>query len=165
VLEAKEYVASIVSNTAGSLLNLLPAIIFLISCFLAFATGTSWGTFGILIPICLQVFPLESGNPLAIICVSSCMAGAVCGDHCSPISDTTIMSSAGAQCDHFAHVSTQLPYAITAAAVSFITYLVAGFVNNAVISLVIGIALMIITIFVIKKLNKFSPEEVSETAK
>ena len=116
-LGAAEYVAAVVENSAGSLLNFLPAIIFLIACGLAFATGTSWGTFGILIPITLKVFPLESGNPLAIICVSACMAGAVCGDHCSPISDTTIMSSAGAQCDHIAHVSTQMPYAMTAAAV------------------------------------------------
>ena len=125
-LGAAEYVAAVVENSAGSLLNFLPAIIFLIACGLAFATGTSWGTFGILIPITLKVFPLESGNPLAIICVSACMAGAVCGDHCSPISDTTIMSSAGAQCDHIAHVSTQMPYAMTAAAVSFVTYIVAG---------------------------------------
>ena len=112
-------------SSAGSLLNFLPAIVFLIACFLAFATGTSWGTFGILIPICLHAFPLESGNPLAIVCVSACMAGAVCGDHCSPISDTTIMSSAGAQCDHIAHVSTQLPYAVSAAVCSFLAYIAA----------------------------------------
>lgn len=142
-LGAAEYVAGLVSQSAGAMLSFLPAIIFVIACFLAFATGTSWGTFGILIPICLEVFPLASGNPLGVICVSACMAGAVCGDHCSPISDTTIMSSAGAQCDHINHVSTQLPYAISAATVSFITYIVAGFVHNAAISLVVGILLML----------------------
>ena len=149
-LGAKEFVAGVVESSAGSLLNILPAIVFLIACFLAFATGTSWGTFGILIPICLQVFPLESGNPLAVICVSACMAGAVCGDHCSPISDTTIMSSAGAQCDHIVHVSTQLPYAVTAAAVSFVAYLVAGFVTNAAVSLIIGIIVMVCAIMFMK---------------
>ncbi len=149
-LGAKEFVAGVVESSAGSLLNILPAIVFLIACFLAFATGTSWGTFGILIPICLQVFPLESGNPLAVICVSACMAGAVCGDHCSPISDTTIMSSAGAQCDHIVHVSTQLPYAVTAAAVSFVVYLVAGFVTNAAVSLIIGIIVMVCAIMFMK---------------
>ena len=153
-LGAKEYVAGIVESTAGSLLNFLPAIVFLIACFLAFATGTSWGTFGILIPICLHAFPLESGNPLAIICVSACMAGAVCGDHCSPISDTTIMSSAGAQCDHLAHVSTQLPYAVTAAVVSCITYMVAGFVGNAAVSLIVGLVLMVATLFIVKYVTK-----------
>lgn len=153
-LGAKEFVAGIVENTAGSLLNFLPAIVFLIACFLAFATGTSWGTFGILIPICLHAFPLESGNPLAIICVSACMAGAVCGDHCSPISDTTIMSSAGAQCDHLAHVSTQLPYAITAAVVSFITYIIAGFAGNAAVSLIVGIVAMVATLFIVRYVTK-----------
>lgn len=141
-LGAKDFIAGVVQQSAGSLLNFLPAIVFLIACFMAFATGTSWGTFGILIPICLSVFPLESGNPLGVICVSACMAGAVCGDHCSPISDTTIMSSAGAQCDHLAHVSTQLPYAVTAAAVSFITYIIAGFTGNPVISLIAGIVIL-----------------------
>ena len=150
-LGAAEYVASVVEKSAGSLLSFLPAIIFVIAFFLAFATGTSWGTFGILIPITLKVFPIESGNPLAIICVSACMAGAVCGDHCSPISDTTIMSSAGAQCDHIAHVSTQIYYAMTCAAVSFITFIIAGFVHNAVISLLVGIILMICTTFILHK--------------
>lgn len=149
-LGAAEYVAGIVEKSAGSLLSFLPAMVFVIACLLAFATGTSWGTFGILIPICLKVFPLESGDPLAVICVSACMAGAVCGDHCSPISDTTIMSSAGAQCDHINHVSTQIPYAVTAAAVSFITYIIAGFVHNAVVSLIIGIALMVAMVFVLR---------------
>lgn len=145
-LGAKEFIAGVVEQSAGSLLNFLPAIVFVIACFMAFATGTSWGTFGILIPICLHVFPLEGGNPLSVICVSACMAGAVCGDHCSPISDTTIMSSAGAQCDHLVHVSTQLPYAVTAALVSGLTYIVAGFVGNAAVSLVFGIVAMVAAI-------------------
>ncbi len=157
-LGAAEYVAGVVQNSAGSFLNFLPAIIFVIAAFLAFATGTSWGTFGILIPITLNVFPLESGNPLSIICVSACMAGAVCGDHCSPISDTTIMSSAGAKCDHIAHVSTQLPYALTAAAASFVTYMIAGFVRNGVVSLLIGVVIMAIPIVLIKKFTKKKAE-------
>ena len=148
-LGAAEYVAAVVENSAGSLLKFLPAIIFVIATALAFATGTSWGTFGILIPITLNVFPLESGNPLSIICVSACMAGAVCGDHCSPISDTTIMSSAGAKCDHIAHVSTQMPYALTCAAISFITYIVAGFATNAVVSLVVGIIITLVAMFLL----------------
>ena len=147
-LGAKQFVEALVQNSAGSFQSFLPAIVFLIGAFLAFATGTSWGTFGILIPITLAVFPL--GNPLGIICVSACMAGAVCGDHCSPISDTTIMASAGAQCDHVTHVSTQLPYAITVAGVSFVSYIIAGFVPNAFITLPIGIILMIGTLFVIR---------------
>ncbi len=155
-LGAAEYVAGIVENSAGSMLSFLPAIIFLIAVGLSFATGTSWGTFGILIPITLKVFPLESGNPLAIICVSACMAGAVCGDHCSPISDTTIMSSAGAQCDHIAHVSTQMPYAITCAAISFVTYLVAGFVKNAAVSLLIGVVMTLVVMFLLHTMQKNS---------
>ena len=147
-LGAKQFVEALVQNSAGSFQSFLPAIVFLIGAFLAFATGTSWGTFGILIPITLAVFPL--GNPLGIICVSACMAGAVCGDHCSPISDTTIMASAGAQCDHVTHVSTQLPYAITVAGVSFVSYIIAGFVPNAFITLPIGIILMIGTLFVFR---------------
>ena len=157
-LGAAEYVAGIVENSAGNMLGFLPAIIFLIAVGLSFATGTSWGTFGILIPITLKVFPLESGNPLAIICVSACMAGAVCGDHCSPISDTTIMSSAGAQCDHIAHVSTQMPYAITCAGISFVTYLVAGFVKNAAVSLVIGAALTLVVMFTLHIAQKGAKE-------
>ena len=157
-LGAKEYVAGVVENAAGSLLNFLPAIVFLVACFLAFASGTSWGTFGILIPICIAVFPLTSGNTLSIICVSACMAGAVCGDHCSPISDTTIMSSAGAQCDHVAHVSTQLPYAMTVAAVSFVTYVVAGFSRNAIVSLIVGIVLTLAVIYFAKYMTKSSGE-------
>ena len=150
-LGAAEFVAGVVDETKGSFTNVLPAVIFFIACVLSFATGTSWGTFGILIPITLKAFPLDGTSPLAIICVSACMAGAVCGDHCSPISDTTIMSSAGAQCNHIAHVSTQLPYALTAAIVSFITYFIAGFVTNAFICLAIGVALMVGTVLVLKK--------------
>lgn len=136
---------------AGSLQNFLPAIIFLVACGIAFATGTSWGTFGILIPIVLSVFP--AGSELVVIGMSACLAGAVCGDHCSPISDTTIMSSAGAQCEHVNHVSTQLPYAITVAVVSFVSYLITGFMQNWLISLPIAIALMLVTLFVIRKLT------------
>lgn len=148
-LGAKEYVAALVKASAGTFVSLLPAIIFLVGCFLAFATGTSWGTFGILIPIVVDAF--SATNPqLMIIAISACMAGAVCGDHCSPISDTTIMASAGAQCEHVNHVSTQLPYAITAAAVSCVSYIVAGYVRNVVISLIVAIALMLATLSVIK---------------
>ncbi len=124
-LQAKEFVAGVVAGSASGFKIFLPAIIFVIACFLAFATGTSWGTFGILIPICIAAFP-ESSDPIRIISISACMAGAVCGDHCSPISDTTVMASAGAQCNHVNHVSTQLPYALTVAAISFVTYIVAG---------------------------------------
>ena len=151
-LGAKEFVAGMMETSAQGLMNLLPAIIFLVACFLAFATGTSWGTFGILIPIVVAVF--EGRNEtMMIISISACMAGAVCGDHCSPISDTTIMASAGAQSNHINHVNTQLPYAITCAAVSFVTYIVAGFVQSAWIVLPIGIVLMLGTLFVISKLN------------
>lgn len=148
-LGASEYVASIVEQSAGAFLNFLPAIIFVIAALLAFATGTSWGTFGILIPITLKVFPLESGNMLAIICVSACMAGAVCGDHCSPISDTTIMSSAGAQCDHITHVSTQVPYVLTAAVISCLTYIVAGFTQSGPLPLIIGAAFTVFVVFML----------------
>lgn len=149
-LGADVFVAEAVKTSASGFMNFLPAIIFLIGCFLAFATGTSWGTFGILIPIVVAVF--ENTNPtLMIISISACMAGAVCGDHCSPISDTTIMSSAGAQCNHVNHVSTQLPYAMTAAAVSFVTYIIAGFVQTAWIALPAGIVLMILVLLVIRK--------------
>ena len=150
-LGAGEYVAALVNSSAAGFKSFLPAIVFLIGCFLAFATGTSWGTFGILIPITLAVFPLT--DPLGVICVSACMAGAVCGDHCSPISDTTIMASAGGQCDHVVHVSTQLPYALTVAAVSFVSYIIAGFVRNAWICLPIAILLMIATLAVIKRVS------------
>lgn len=147
-LGAKQYVEMLVKGSASGFKSFLPAIVFLIACFLSFSTGTSWGTFGILIPITLGVFPLT--DPLGVVCVSACMAGAVCGDHCSPISDTTIMASAGAQCDHVTHVSTQLPYALTVAGVSFVAYIVAGLVPNAFIALPVAIALMIGTLFVMR---------------
>lgn len=151
-LGADVYVADLVYNHARGLLNFLPAIIFLVGCLLAFATGTSWGTFGILIPIVVGVF--QNTNPeLMIISISACMAGAVCGDHCSPISDTTIMASAGAQCEHVNHVMTQLPYAVTCAAVSFVTYIVAGFVKTAWIALPVGIVLMLGAMCVLKMLG------------
>ena len=150
-LGAAEFVEGVMKNAAGGLMSMLPAIIFLVGCFLAFATGTSWGTFGILIPIVVAVF--ENTNPtLMIISISACMAGAVCGDHCSPISDTTIMASAGAQCDHVNHVSTQLPYALVCAAVSFVTYIIAGFVQNAIICLAIGLMLMLAALLLIRKI-------------
>ena len=151
-LGAKQYVELLVKQSAAGFHSFLPAIIFVIACFLSFSTGTSWGTFGILIPITLGVFPLS--NPLGVVCVSACMAGAVCGDHCSPISDTTIMASAGAQCDHVTHVSTQLPYALTVAAVSAVAYLIAGFVPNAFIALPVAIVLMIGALLVMR--NVFS---------
>lgn len=149
-LGAAEYVAGAMEHAAGGLMNLLPAIIFLVGCGLAFATGTSWGTFGILIPIVVAVFS-QSNAELMIISISACMAGAVCGDHCSPISDTTIMASAGGQCDHVNHVSTQLPYALTVAAITFVTYVVAGFVQSAWISLPFGILLTVVFLFIMKK--------------
>lgn len=149
-LGAKEYVAGLMESAAGGLVTMLPAIIFIVGCLLAFATGTSWGTFGILIPIVVAVFEGRDAT-MMIISISACMAGAVCGDHCSPISDTTIMASAGGQCNHVNHVSTQLPYAITCAVVSCITYIIAGVTKNAVISLIVGIALMISTVVVLKK--------------
>ena len=147
-LEAKQYVAGLISNAQG-LKSFLPAIIFVIACGLAFATGTSWGTFGILIPICIAAFP-EVNDPIRIISISACMAGAVCGDHCSPISDTTIMASAGAECNHVNHVSTQLPYALIVAAISFVCYLLAGFIRNPIIPLVFGIAAVIGMLYLFK---------------
>ncbi|MGN1266785.1 MAG: Na+/H+ antiporter NhaC family protein [Dorea sp.] len=149
-LGAAEFVATVVDSAKGGFISILPAIIFLVACFLAFATGTSWGTFGILIPIVVAVFA-GTDHTMMIISISACMAGAVCGDHCSPISDTTIMASAGAQCNHVNHVNTQLPYVITVAAVSFVTYVIAGFVKNAIVCLAIGIVLMVGTLLVIRK--------------
>lgn len=140
-LNAKEFVAGVVSGSAQSFQNFLPAIIFVIAAFLAFATGTSWGTFGILIPICISVFP-DSTEVLRIVSISACMAGAVCGDHISPISDTTIMASAGAQCNHVNHVSSQIPYALVCAGVSFITFIIAGFIKNALVSFAIGLIIL-----------------------
>ena len=148
MLGADVYVAGLMENAAAGLTNLLPAIIFLVAVGLAFSTGTSWGTFGILIPIVVSVFSADS--TILTIGISACLAGAVCGDHCSPISDTTIMSSAGAKCDHINHVSTQLPYALTVAAVSFVAYIVAGFVQNWLIVLPVFIVIMIAVLFGIK---------------
>ncbi len=148
---AKVFIAEFVNNNASQLVNFLPAIIFLIAIGLSFSTGTSWGTFGILIPIVLAVF--DPGSTMAIIGMSACMAGAVCGDHCSPISDTTIMASAGAQCNHINHVSTQLPYAISVAAISFVMYLLAPFIKSAFILLPLGIVITLGFLFVMKKLT------------
>ena len=146
---AKEFVAGIIANNAARFASFLPAIIFMIAVGLSFATGTSWGTFGILIPIVVACF--QTTDPqLMIIAMSACMAGSVCGDHCSPISDTTIMSSAGAQCNHINHVSTQMPYALTCAAVSAVTYVIAGLVRNAAISLLIGFVMMLAVMFIFK---------------
>ena len=152
LLGAKFFVADLMNGAAAGLASFLPAIIFLVACGLSFATGTSWGTFGILIPIVTAIFPADS--TILVIGISACLAGAVCGDHCSPISDTTIMSSAGAQCNHINHVNTQLPYSLTVAAISFVCYILAGFIQNAVIMLAIGTVLTIATIFVIKAITK-----------
>jgi len=154
-LGAKQYVAAVVENGAVALKMFLPAIIFIIACLLAFATGTSWGTFGILIPICIAIF--APGNSLRIISISACMAGAVCGDHISPISDTTIMASAGAQCNHVNHVSTQIPYAVTVAVISFISYIIAGctsglgVVASGIISWVVGLVVLFVFLNFMKK--------------
>ena len=152
-LGAAEFVANGMQKAAGGLVSLLPAIIFLVGCFLAFATGTSWGTFGLLIPIVVAVFS-GTNEQMMIISISACMAGAVCGDHCSPISDTTIMASAGGQCNHVNHVTTQLPYAITAAIVSCVSYVIAGFVRNPFICLPVSIVLMIGTLLVIRQVTR-----------
>ncbi|MBQ4518815.1 MAG: Na+/H+ antiporter NhaC family protein [Clostridia bacterium] len=147
-LGATVFIAEFVNSNAQAFVSFLPAIIFLIAIGLSFSTGTSWGTFGILIPIVLAVF--EPGSSMAIVGMSACMAGAVCGDHCSPISDTTIMASAGAQCNHVNHVNTQLPYALLVAGVSFVSYIIAGFIPNALIALPIAIVLMLATLFILK---------------
>ena len=161
LLGAKVFVAELVAGSAAGLQSLLPAVIFLVALGLAFATGTSWGTFGILIPIVIGVFP--SGE-MMLISISACLAGAVCGDHCSPISDTTIMASAGAECNHINHVSTQLPYALTCAAVSCVSYIIAGFVQNPAICLVIGIVLMVVTMLVIEKVIGREPVDTGDEA-
>lgn len=150
LMGADVYVAGLVEKSAGGLAAFLPAIIFVVAVGLSFSTGTSWGTFGVLLPIVVACIP--AGSNLLIIAVSACLAGAVCGDHCSPISDTTIMASTGGQCDHVVHVATQLPYALTVAGVSFVSYIIAGFVQN-IAALFIAIALMLITLLVIKKLT------------
>jgi Na+/H+ antiporter NhaC len=148
-LGAASYVAGLMEHSAAGLMAFLPAIIFLVAIGLAFASGTSWGTFGILIPIVVSCFQ-EIDPELMIISISACMAGAVCGDHCSQISDTTILSSAGAQCEHINHVTTQLPYALTAASVSFFTFLVAGFTKSALISFAFGVVALFLVLFVIR---------------
>lgn len=150
-LGAAFYVGDLMSRVPDFLSKLLPAIIFIVACILSFATGTSWGTFGILIPIVTAMYSEGMSNPLYIVGISACLAGAVCGDHCSPISDTTIMSSAGAECEHLNHVSTQLPYAMFVAIVSFVCYIIAGFVPKAYIALPIAIIIMLAAIFVTKK--------------
>lgn len=160
-LGADVFVARLVNQGAESFQMFLPAIVFLVACFLAFATGTSWGTFGILIPIVVAVFPPTTAadgtaiiSEILIISISACMAGAVCGDHCSPISDTTIMASTGAQCNHINHVSTQLPYALTVAGVSCVSYIIAGLVQNVFIALPVGIVLMLGTLLGIRAITK-----------
>ncbi len=150
-LGAGDFVAGLVGNNATAS-AFLPAIIFLVALGLSFSTGTSWGTFGILIPIVIAIFPGMS--EILVITISACLAGAVCGDHCSPISDTTIMASAGAQCDHINHVSTQMPYALLVAGVSFVCYLVAGFLQNALIMLPIAIVLMVGVLLIMKFAKK-----------
>ena len=151
LLGADVFVQNAMEGASQGLYSLLPAVIFIVACLLAFASGTSWGTFGILIPIVVSVF--EPSSTLLTIGISACLAGAVCGDHCSPISDTTIMASAGAQCDHVTHVSTQLPYAVTVAAVSFVTFILAGFVQNAVICLIVGAVLTVGTLLALRSMN------------
>ena len=150
MLGADIFVKTAIGASAEALSSFLPAVIFLIAYGLAFATGTSWGTFGILLPIVITVF--SGAGEIMVIAMSACLAGAVCGDHCSPISDTTIMASAGAQCDHVNHVSTQLPYALTVAGVSTVAYILAGFIRNWMIVLPIAIVLMVATLFVIKSI-------------
>lgn len=150
------FVDGLVRNIADNqtIMSLIPALVFIIGCIISFATGTSWGTFGILIPIVVDVFGADINNTLMIIAISACMAGAVCGDHCSPISDTTIMASAGAECEHVKHVSTQLPYALTVAGLSLVTYIFAGFVRNAIFSLAFGVVITILVLLVLKKFQK-----------
>ena len=152
LLGAADYVAGLVEGAAEGLFSMLPAVIFLVALGLAFATGTSWGTFGILIPIVLPVF--ANAPDLLMIGISACLAGAVCGDHCSPISDTTIMASAGANVNHIEHVSTQLPYALTVAGISFVCYILAGFVRSWVVCLLVGVALVIGLLFVLRSRQK-----------
>lgn len=164
ILNASAFVEGAMSGVAGSLQSLLPAIIFLVAVFIAFATGTSWGTFGILIPIVTTVFH-DPTNPLFIMGISACLAGAVCGDHCSPISDTTIMSSAGAESDHLNHVNTQLPYALTVAGVSFVSFIIAGYLKSVWFSLPIAILLTIGTLLVLKGTigkKEYDPEKASK---
>ena len=150
LLGADIYVVGLVAGWAGALQNFLPAIIFVVAMFLAFATGTSWGTFGILIPIVIGVFPT---GEMLVISIASCLAGAVCGDHCSPISDTTIMASAGGQCYHMNHVTTQLPYVLVAASISFAGYIIAGITQNVYISLAICIVILLVVLYIIERIT------------
>ena len=164
ILNASAFVEGAMSGVAGGLQSMLPAIIFIVAVFIAFATGTSWGTFGILIPIVTTVFH-DPTNPLFIMGISACLAGAVCGDHCSPISDTTIMSSAGAECNHLNHVNTQLPYALTVAGCSFVSFIIAGYLKSVWFSLPIAILITIGTLFVLKGTigkKEYDPNKVSK---
>ncbi|MCQ2408122.1 MAG: Na+/H+ antiporter NhaC family protein [Oscillospiraceae bacterium] len=172
LLAAGEYVSGVVEG-AKALQILLPMILFVVAIGLAFATGTSWGTFGILIPIVTGVFSNELANvsqsgdipSMVIICISACLAGAVCGDHCSPISDTTIMASTGAQCDHVNHVSTQLPYAFTVAGVCVVGYLLSGFVQNVFVVLGVSLALLLAVLFGIRAFSRSKTESGAKPAK
>jgi len=168
LLGAKYYVHDILASSAGGLKMFLPAIIFAVAVFLAFSTGTSWGTFAILIPIVCNVFSASDSYEMLVISIAACLSGAVCGDHCSPISDTTIMASAGAHCDHVNHVSTQLPYALTAAVVSMVGYIVAGIIGYtanssvALIATLVTLVLMVIVIFIIRGRMKNDTSGVAE---
>ena len=164
LLGSDVFVDNLLSD-ASNLAVFLPAIIFIVACVIAFSTGTSWGTFGILIPIVIAVFP--AGTTIGIIGMSACLAGAVCGDHCSPISDTTIMASAGAHTNHVDHVQTQLPYAITVACVSFVSFILAGVFTLvadwfAYLAIPLSIALLVGTVIVIKIITKKKAEKVVE---
>ena len=152
LLGADVFVAGAMESASEGLKIMLPAIIFVVAAFLGFSTGTSWGTFGILIPIVTGLF--QAGDPMLVIGISACCAGGVCGDHCSPISDTTIMASTGAQCNHINHVSTQLPYALTVLAVSFAGYIIAGLTKSAWISLPITAVIMVVVLIVIRSVVK-----------
>lgn len=170
LLDASAYVSTLVSS-ATAVQVLLPAILFVVAVGLSFATGTSWGTFGILIPIITGVFEQDltgvASNgaipSMVIICISACLAGAVCGDHCSPISDTTIMASTGGQCDHVNHVSTQLPYVMTVAGISLVCYIIAGFVQNVFVLLGIGVAILTALMLILYFINKRKKAKVSES--
>ena len=151
LLGAKFFVADAMGAVASNFANFLPAVIFLVAVGLGFATGTSWGTFGIMIPIVLPLFPM--GSDMMVTSIAACLAGAVCGDHCSPISDTTIMASSGAQCYHLNHVATQLPYAVTVAVVAFVNYIITAFIQVPFICLPIAIVSMVLVMLVIGKVN------------
>ncbi|MBQ9647519.1 MAG: Na+/H+ antiporter NhaC family protein, partial [Oscillospiraceae bacterium] len=154
-LGSEEFVTGVVKSISRSnaLMSLLPALLFLIACGIAFATGTSWGTFSIMIPIAAAAFSYDMGSELMIICISACMAGGVFGDHCSPISDSTIMASAGAQCDQIQHVSTQLPYALTAGCTALVSYILAGFIRSWVVCLPLSIILMVAVLLCIRSME------------